>query len=123
MVDWLEGNALSNLESYPVKVNYFADSVTWENTLHDIEHGIGRGHIVTEMVSGRGGGGGGALISSVVMTSLLFHPSLPPLPPSFQDPDAPVRQHRHLSELDAKDELSLSKHLFACIRAGQLSKV
>lgn len=40
-----------------------------------------------------------------------------------QDPDAPTRQKRKLSELDTKDELSLNKHLFACIRAGQLDEV
>jgi len=88
VVDWLEKNALSNLESFPTKVNYFTDSVTWENTLHDIRNGINREHLVTEV-----------------------------------DPDAPTRQNKHLSELDAKDEQSLLKHLFACIRAGQLSQV
>ena len=40
-----------------------------------------------------------------------------------QDPDAPTRQQRRLSELDASDERSLNKHLFTCIRAGQLDKV
>ncbi len=53
VVDWLEKNALTNLERYPVKVNYFTDSVKWENTLHDIEHGIGKGYIITEMVRPR----------------------------------------------------------------------
>ena len=48
VVDWLEKNALSNLESFPTKVNYFTDSVTWENTLHDIRNGINREHLVTE---------------------------------------------------------------------------
>lgn len=38
------------------------------------------------------------------------------------DPDAPTRQQRRLSELDASDERSLNKHLFTCIRAGQLDK-
>ncbi len=51
VVDWLEKNAQSSLERYPVKVNYFADAVKWENTLHDIEHQIGMGYIVAEMVS------------------------------------------------------------------------
>ena len=51
VVDWLERNALSNLESFPAKVNYFADSVTWENTLLDIQSGINQGHLVTEVVS------------------------------------------------------------------------
>ena len=50
-MDWLEKNAFSNLESFPTKVNYFADSVTWENTLHDIRNGINREHLVTEVVS------------------------------------------------------------------------
>ena len=52
VVDWLERNALSNLESFPAKVNYFADSVTWENTLLDIQSGLNQGHLVTEVVSG-----------------------------------------------------------------------
>ena len=50
MVDWLEGLASSMLDYYPVKVAYFADSVTWESTLHDITHGLGNNHLVTEMV-------------------------------------------------------------------------
>lgn len=41
----------------------------------------------------------------------------------MQDPDAPTRQKRKLSELDVKDELALNKHLFTCLRAGQLDKV
>lgn len=39
-----------------------------------------------------------------------------------QDPDAPSRQGRNLADLDAKDEESLVKHLFACVRAGQLAR-
>ena len=60
------------------------------------------------------------LSSDFFMRSCMHCMYASPLP---QDPDAPTRQGRHLSELDAKDELSLVKHLFACIRAGQLSKV
>lgn len=41
----------------------------------------------------------------------------------MQDPDAPMRQQRKLSELDIKDELALNKHLFTCLRAGQFDKV
>lgn len=41
----------------------------------------------------------------------------------MQDPDAPTRQHRKLSELDARDEKALHKHVFTCLRAGQLEKV
>ena len=80
VVDWLERNALSNLESFPAKVNYFADSVTWENTLLDIQSGINQGHLVTEVVS-----------ISCVSNQLLFmwrradpmraHPFLVPRPP------------------------------------------
>lgn len=50
VVDWLEQSARASLEQFPVKVSYFADSVSWENTLHDITHGIDSRHIVTEMV-------------------------------------------------------------------------
>ena len=54
-MDWLEQSARTDLDQFPVKVSYFADSVSWENTLHDITHGLDKGHIVTEMVSGGGG--------------------------------------------------------------------
>ena len=50
VVDWLERTACLNLDSFPSKVNYFADNVLWENTLHDIKNGIGRDHLVTELV-------------------------------------------------------------------------
>ena len=46
----MERNAQSNLEKYPVKVNYFADNVNWENTLHCLRNKIDTGRIVTEMV-------------------------------------------------------------------------
>jgi nuclear pore complex protein Nup107 len=55
--------------------------------MHDIQYGLNKGHIVTEV-----------------------------------DPDCRSRQKKPLSELDEKDELSLSKHLFECIRAGELDK-
>lgn len=29
MVDWLEQNALANLEDFPLKAQYFADSFSW----------------------------------------------------------------------------------------------
>ena len=87
VVDWLEKNALSNLEEHPCKINYFADTISWDNTLHDLQHGIG----------------GKSVVSSL-------------------DIDAPTREGKHLSDLDEKDELSFSKHLFACICAGQLAK-
>jgi hypothetical protein len=50
VVDWLECNAQSNLERYPVKVNYFADNVNWENTLHCLRNNIDTGRIVAEMI-------------------------------------------------------------------------
>ena len=40
-----------------------------------------------------------------------------------KDPDAPTREGKHLAELDEKDEQSLVRHLFTCVRAGQLAKV
>jgi nuclear pore complex protein Nup107 len=87
VVDWLERLARVGLETYPAKAAYFADNVSWENTLHDITHGVDCDFLVTEM-----------------------------------DPDACTRQRRKLSGLDERDELSLNKHLFTCIRAGQLDK-
>ncbi len=54
MVDWLEKNAHSNLKKFPEKINYFADMVTWENTLdHLKEKRNDNRHMVTEMVRGR----------------------------------------------------------------------
>ena len=50
VVDWLEGLARVGLEQYPAKAAYFTDSVCWENTLHDITHGIDSDVLVTEMV-------------------------------------------------------------------------
>ena len=48
MVDWLESNAYSNLKKFPEKIHFFADEVTWENTLHRLEHKDD--NLVTEMV-------------------------------------------------------------------------
>lgn len=87
VVDWLEKISRNSLEQFPDKIKYFADSVSWENTVHDIQQGLNKGMIVSEV-----------------------------------DPDAPTRQNKRLSELDESDELSLSKHLFKCIRAGQLER-
>ena len=56
VVDWLESNAYSNLKRFPEKIHFFADEVTWENTLHKLEHQDPRdGALVTEMVSLEGG--------------------------------------------------------------------
>jgi nuclear pore complex protein Nup107 len=87
VIDWLEKIAASDLDDLSTKVKYFADSVSWDSTMHDIQYGLNKGHIVTEV-----------------------------------DPDCRSRQKKPLSELDEKDELSLSKHLFECIRAGELDK-
>lgn len=86
VVDWLEGLAKAGLGDY--HIHHFTDNVCWENTLHDITHGIDRESLVTEM-----------------------------------DTDAPTRQQRKLSVLDVRAELALNKHLFTCIRAGQLDMV
>ena len=51
-MDWLEKNAVTVMENFPVKVNYFADSVCWENTLHNIQRKMDHDRIVSEMVSG-----------------------------------------------------------------------
>lgn len=50
VVDWLEKNAQSNLGRYPEKISYFADSVTWENTLHHLKQETNDGRMVTKMV-------------------------------------------------------------------------
>ena len=55
VVDWLENNAHSTLSQFPEKIHFFADEVTWENTLHMLNRRqcVGdsdRDHMVTEMV-------------------------------------------------------------------------
>ena len=52
VVDWLEANAKSNLSRFPEKIHFFADEVTWENTLHKLHTNEVRReeHLVTEMV-------------------------------------------------------------------------
>ena len=50
VVDWLEGLARAGLEQFPAKAAYFADNICWENTLHDITHGIDSDLLVSEMV-------------------------------------------------------------------------
>ncbi|XP_019849419.1 PREDICTED: nuclear pore complex protein Nup107-like isoform X1 [Amphimedon queenslandica] len=87
VVDWLEDIASRQLSNFPAKVKYYTDSVSWESTLHDVQHNLNTEHIVTEL-----------------------------------DPDGPSRQKRHLSDLDEKDEASLAKHLFECVRAGDINK-
>ena len=52
VVDWLEKNAVTMMEKNPVKINYFADSVCWENTLHSIQRNMDHDRIISEMVSG-----------------------------------------------------------------------
>ena len=39
-----------------------------------------------------------------------------------QDPDAASRQGKQLADSDNCDEQTLTKHLFACVRAGQLAE-
>lgn len=39
-----------DLQKFPHKVDYVADNVCWENTLHNLDRGRDSGHIVTEMV-------------------------------------------------------------------------
>lgn len=101
-MDWLEGLAKAGLGDY--HIHHFTDNVCWENTLHDITHGIDRESLVTEMVG-----------SNLILSYSIIH--------YHQDTDAPTRQQRKLSVLDVRAELALNKHLFTCIRAGQLDMV
>lgn len=41
----------------------------------------------------------------------------------LQDPDAPLREHRPLADLDQDDESRLLRYLFAFVRAGQIDEV
>ena len=52
VVDWLETNAQSNLTRFSEKIHYFADEVSWENTLHKLQtRDVQREErLVTEMV-------------------------------------------------------------------------
>ncbi|XP_033126443.1 nuclear pore complex protein Nup107-like isoform X2 [Anneissia japonica] len=90
VVDWLERNAVDQIQDYYENVEFYSQSVCWENTLHSLQQktaGVSRSdrNLVSQM-----------------------------------DPDAPIRENKPLAELDREDEARLLKNLFAKIRAGQL---
>ncbi|XP_070540867.1 nuclear pore complex protein Nup107-like [Ptychodera flava] len=93
VIDWLERNSADQLEDYYDKVEFYSQTVSWENTLHALE----------QKRSG--------------------NPSIPDRPMvTSMDPDAPIRQGKSLADLDKEDELRLLRYMFAYIRAGQLEE-
>ncbi|KAM4747248.1 nuclear pore complex protein Nup107 [Rhinophrynus dorsalis] len=88
VVDWLESIAKDEVGDFSDKIEYYAKSVYWENTLHTLKQ---RG--LSSFGSGR------PLVSEL-------------------DPDAPIRQKLPLDDLDREDDIRLLKYLFTLIRAG-----
>ncbi|CAH2277846.1 nuclear pore complex Nup107 isoform X1 [Pelobates cultripes] len=88
VVDWLESIAKDDVGDFSEKIEFYAKSVYWENTLSTLKQrssssiGIGR-PLVYEL-----------------------------------DPDAPIRQKLPLDDLDREDDVRLLKYLFTLIRAG-----
>lgn len=94
VVDWLEHIAERYLEDLYNKVEFSMDKRgSWENTLHLLQ-------------AKKSGIQPGKLRN--VVTQL--------------DPDAPLRQGRHLVDLDQDDDALLLKYVFFCIRAGRLDE-
>ncbi|XP_076371514.1 nuclear pore complex protein Nup107 isoform X3 [Tachypleus tridentatus] len=93
VVDWLEQNHAEDFEDkHHNKVKFFSESgVAWENTLETL---LNKQKRITDPSAIR-------LIDEM-------------------DPDAPIRQHSSLHDLDREDEDRLLKCMFAHVRAGQL---
>lgn len=92
VVDWLESCAADEVMLHSEKVEYYSQSVCWENSLHNMQQKTD----------------GGVPLPRNHMTSL--------------DPDAPIRQNKNLADLDKEDEVRLLKDAFRCIRAGQMEE-
>lgn len=92
IVDWLESCAADQLQSQDERVEYFSQSVCWENSLHNMQQKVG----------------GGVPLPRNHVTSL--------------DPDAPIRENKQLADLDKEDEVRLLKDIFICIRSGQMEE-
>lgn len=96
IVDWLEKNMQDKVEDQLKTDNFkfHSQAVYWEHTLHELN-------------SFALGNRDPALASNLV-TEI--------------DPDAPIRQKRHLSSLDQHDEEQLLQCMFQFIRAGKLEE-
>nr|XP_006815564.1 PREDICTED: nuclear pore complex protein Nup107-like [Saccoglossus kowalevskii] len=93
VIDWLERNASDQLQDYYDNVEFYSQTVSWENTLHSLQ----------QQQRGIPGIPDRAIVSSM-------------------DPDAPIRQKKPLADLDKEDEIRLLRYMFAYIRAGQLDE-
>ncbi|KAK1166769.1 nuclear pore complex protein Nup107-like [Acipenser oxyrinchus oxyrinchus] len=89
VVDWLETIAKDEIGDFSDKIEFYAKSVYWENTLHTLKQRRTPSH---------------AGFSRPLVTEL--------------DPDAPVRQKLPLADLDREDDIRMLKYLFTLIRAG-----
>lgn len=94
VVDWLEHIAERYLEDIYNKVEFSMDQKgSWENTLH----------LLQAQKSG---------IQPGKLRNVVSH----------LDPDAPLRQGKHLVDLDKDDDALLLKYVFFCVRAGRLDE-
>lgn len=89
VVDWLENIAKDDIGDFAEKIEFYAKSVYWDNTLHTLKQR--RNNAFT--------GFSRPLVSEL-------------------DPDAPIRQKMPLMDLDREDDNRLLKYLFTLVRAG-----
>ncbi|XP_077992386.1 nuclear pore complex protein Nup107-like [Glandiceps talaboti] len=93
VIDWLERNAADQLEDYYDKVEFYSQTVSWENTLHILQQ------------------------KKADIPSAQDRPMV-----TSMDPDAPIRQGKPLADLDKEDEVRLLRNMFANIQAGRLEE-
>ncbi|XP_050701120.1 nuclear pore complex protein Nup107-like [Eriocheir sinensis] len=96
VVDWLENNSFDQfrITAYD-SVEYFGGThIAWENTLKTLKN---ESSGVTQPLKG----------SRPLVKSL--------------DPDSSLREGRPLHDLDQEDEVRLLRHVFSCVRSGQVS--
>lgn len=83
IIDWLEKNAVDQVETLP-KIEHFTDkTIGWENTLHQLHNR---------------------------QDAMMFGSSRPLV--TSLDPDAPIREGKPLHDLDREDDSRLEKRMF-----------
>jgi nuclear pore complex protein Nup107 len=94
IVNWLEYNARDNLVQIKNKISSMPEKCTnWEHTLHQLHS-----------------------TSSTQQQQQQHTRDFV----SELDPDAPIRQHKHLHDLDQEDEYLIMEYIFCYLRAGDL---
>lgn len=96
VIDWLENTTFDSFKTQCYDaVEYFGGShIAWENTLKTLKNES----------------------SGVVQPLKGSRPLVKSL-----DPDSCLRESRPLHDLDQEDEMRLLRHVFACVRSGQVS--